>query len=156
MRGTYLLIMRLDRELADLEVGRLGRFTFAAGFYLYVGSAFGAGGVRARLAYHARRHKPRPRWHIDYLRAHTALVETWSLVSEARLEQPLAAVLCVVPELSTPVERFGASDARGGSHPFYTPRRPPMHLLTESLVECVARLDEPRPVTLDIQHCEDH
>lgn len=156
MKGSYLLIMRLDRELADLEVGRLGRFTFAAGFYLYIGSAFGAGGVRARLAHHARRHKPRPRWHIDYLRAHAALVETWSLVSEARLEQPLAAVLRAAPGLSAPVGRFGASDARSGSHLFYTPRRPPMDLLTEALVECVARLSEPRPVTLDIQHYEEH
>lgn len=156
MKGSYLLIMRLEQELADLAIGRLGRFTFAPGFYLYVGSAFGAGGVRARLAYHARRHKPRPHWHIDYLRAHAALVETWGLVSEVRLEQPWAAVLRDAPELSTPVPRFGASDAAGGSHLFYAPRRPSLRLLTESLVECVARLAEPRPVTLDIQHCEDH
>jgi Uri superfamily endonuclease len=40
------------------------------GYYLYLGSALGLGGLRTRIA---DRQKPslRPHWHFDYLRAHT-------------------------------------------------------------------------------------
>jgi Uri superfamily endonuclease len=35
--------------------------------YLYVGSAFGRGGLRARVGHHARR-AVRFHWHVDYIR----------------------------------------------------------------------------------------
>jgi len=37
------------------------------GYYIYIGSAFGPGGVRARMLRHLRADKPK-HWHIDYLR----------------------------------------------------------------------------------------
>ncbi|MEW8259618.1 MAG: DUF123 domain-containing protein, partial [Candidatus Thiodiazotropha taylori] len=60
----------------QIQVGRLGLCDFTRGWYLYVGSAFGPGGVAARCAHH-RRISPRPRWHIDYLRAVTNLRQIW-------------------------------------------------------------------------------
>ena len=64
--GTYALILHCpsDRPMA---VGRLGVITFEKGYFIYIGSAFGAGGVLARVKRHCRTDK-RLRWHIDYVR----------------------------------------------------------------------------------------
>ena len=52
-RGSYALHLRLARSRV-LQIGRLGRFTFPAGEYIYVGSALGAGGLRSRVGRHLR------------------------------------------------------------------------------------------------------
>ena len=51
--GTYALLLRLDKQ-ERITVGKLGTFDFPVGYYLYVGSALGPGGLRARLARHRR------------------------------------------------------------------------------------------------------
>ena len=53
MKGTYALVLQLERQ-EEIAIGKLGTFTFPAGYYLYVGSALGPGGLEARLA----RHRP--------------------------------------------------------------------------------------------------
>ena len=50
-KGTYVLIASLA-QMKRLEIGRLGTFDIKPGFYAYVGSAFGAGGLRARIGHH--------------------------------------------------------------------------------------------------------
>jgi len=80
--GTYALILRADRP-AHIHVGRLGAMNVAPGFYVYVGSAFGPGGLAARLARH-RAVEKRLRWHIDYIRAATQLEEVWYTNDEIR------------------------------------------------------------------------
>ncbi|HID24490.1 MAG TPA: DNA/RNA nuclease SfsA, partial [Planctomycetaceae bacterium] len=50
-RGSYLLILRLDRD-HPLAVGSLGHVLFPAGYYIYVGSAMH--NLSARLARHLR------------------------------------------------------------------------------------------------------
>ncbi|NIP37734.1 MAG: GIY-YIG nuclease family protein, partial [Candidatus Dadabacteria bacterium] len=64
--GTYTLIYR-NRSKTRVQVGRLGKIYIQPGYYIYVGSAFGPGGVRARVSRHFRKTK-RSHWHIDYLR----------------------------------------------------------------------------------------
>ena len=73
--GTYVLIL-WSRGVHRIRIGRLGELLTRPGFYVYVGSAFGPGGVRARVARH-RRGCSRPHWHIDYLRSRTRLEEVW-------------------------------------------------------------------------------
>jgi hypothetical protein len=51
--GSYALFLSLLHQV-HLAVGRLGAFDFPAGAYVYLGSANGPGGLRARLAHHAR------------------------------------------------------------------------------------------------------
>jgi Uri superfamily endonuclease len=63
--GTYALLSRPTKDVL-VSVGRLGTFRLGAGLFVYVGSALGAGGVRARVAHHLR-DKRRARWHIDAL-----------------------------------------------------------------------------------------
>ena len=49
--GTYALLLEI-REPTELRVGRLGHIHFDSPFYLYFGSAFGPGGLGARLKHH--------------------------------------------------------------------------------------------------------
>ncbi len=120
--GTYILLIYLRRgEL--LSIGRLGSHRFSRGWYLYVGSAFGPGGVAARCNHH-RRVSPRPRWHIDYLRAAAPLRAIWFSHEPERLEHDWADVLGGVWGLSAPVEGFGTSDCGCSSHLFYAASRP--------------------------------
>lgn len=138
-KGTYLLILRLDTDLTGLAIGRLGRYDFAAGYYLYLGSAFGAGGLAARLAHHRRAVKPHPHWHVDYLRACTHLIETWAVGSGMRKECCWTQGLAESPGLSFPVPSFGASDNGCVSHLLYSARRPALRLLTDTLLDSLAR-----------------
>jgi len=50
-KGTYILIARVS-QMKRLAIGSLGEFDIIAGFYAFVGSAFGSGGLRARIGHH--------------------------------------------------------------------------------------------------------
>ncbi|RMD73601.1 MAG: GIY-YIG nuclease family protein [Chloroflexi bacterium] len=116
--GTYLLHLRLTQPLNQLAIGRLGRFDLVAGHYYYVGSAFGAGGLAARLRRHCLVNK-RPHWHIDYLRPYLELEMIWVATGKERLECRWCTALATVPGLVRPVPHFGASDTGCGGHLFY-------------------------------------
>jgi len=64
-KGTYILIARV-LQLKHLDIGSLGELDIVPRFYAYVGSAFGSGGLRARLGHHLES-TAEPHWHIDYL-----------------------------------------------------------------------------------------
>ncbi|HNP87319.1 MAG TPA: GIY-YIG nuclease family protein [Kouleothrix sp.] len=151
MKGVYLLILSLRTELADLTIGRLGRFRFAPGYYLYVGSARGPGGIAARLAHHERSSQARPHWHIDYLRVHAALTETWGIATnDAELERCWARELAGTPGLNIPAPGFGASDSNAPSHLFYAQAMPMRQALLETLLHCAEGLGA-HEFTLDIR-----
>ncbi|MDG6902673.1 MAG: GIY-YIG nuclease family protein [Nitrososphaerota archaeon] len=61
--GLYQLVIRLKRK-QSIGVGRLGRFAFPSGYYVYTGSA--RRGLESRIARHLRKEK-RLRWHVDYV-----------------------------------------------------------------------------------------
>jgi Uri superfamily endonuclease len=48
-RGTYILIASV-LQMKRLKIGRLGTYDLLPDFYAYVGSAFGPGGLRARIS----------------------------------------------------------------------------------------------------------
>ena len=73
MKGSYVLLIHLTGSVS-LTVGRLGRFYFPAGYYIYFGSALG--GLEARIGRHLRQHK-KTHWHIDWLTAVGNLVQVW-------------------------------------------------------------------------------
>lgn len=85
------------------------------GWYLYVGSAFGPGGLRARLAHHAKK-AAKPHWHIDYLRLRTQLAEVWWLADSRRLEEQWVESVLSIRGARLPVPGFGASDSQQLSH----------------------------------------
>jgi Uri superfamily endonuclease len=122
--GSYILVLEVERPVHRLQVGKFGCFDVAAGFYLYVGSAFGSGGLPARLAHHARREKPRMHWHVDYLRREAVLHEAWIAAGPERLECVWCRALAAHPALTIPIPRFGARDTGCAAHLFYTPKAP--------------------------------
>jgi len=120
--GTYVLV--LSSRSADLiQIGKLGDLRLQSGFYLYVGSALGPGGVRARLAHHLKV-SLRPHWHIDCLRAHTRIEEIWYCLDDQRLEHVWAKHINLAEGASVPLLGFGSTDCGCESHLFFFERRP--------------------------------
>lgn len=75
--GTYALILLSDSN-ARVQIGRWGEIELVPGYYLYVGSAFGPGGVRARVSRHCRADKPK-HWHISFMHTTGNRVVAWPL-----------------------------------------------------------------------------
>ena len=120
--GTYALILSSSLDQI-LSIGRLGQLHVRPGFYVYVGSAFGPGGVKARIAHHARLSR-RPHWHIDYLRRVAQLNEIWWTHDPIRREHQWAALFGHMRGSSIPLSRFGSSDCTCASHLYFLPKRP--------------------------------
>lgn len=127
--GTYVLLLENDATASpvgktSVQVGRWREIEFKAGYYLYVGSAFGPGGVRARVLRHCRSQKPK-RWHIDYLRAVASPLGVWYTHDPIPREHAWAEILRGMDGMS-PIRGFGCSDCRCESHLFHTLTAPDM------------------------------
>jgi len=111
-RGVYQLVIRLERE-TPISVGRLGRFLFPPGLYIYTGRA--KRGLGRRIARHYNRGQRRF-WHIDYLLAAPSARLLGAIVSAAQAEQE-----CFVHQQTgkrlgaeSLVLGFGSSDCKSG------------------------------------------
>ena len=122
--GTYVLVVFVP-QMKRLKIGRLGTYDIIPGFYAYVGSAFGPGGLRARIDHHLES-VAQPHWHIDYLLAVAEPVEVWYALADRKLERDLAELMERSSRFRMPIPRFGSSDYRRSrtSHLFYSKRRP--------------------------------
>ncbi len=112
--GTYALLLR-GEEPQEIAVGALGEMTVRPDVYVYVGSAFGPGGLRARVARHVRGDGAL-HWHVDYLRAVTTLEAVWYTHDPERRECTWAEILRSQSDASVPVDGFGASDCTCPAH----------------------------------------
>jgi Uri superfamily endonuclease len=115
--GTYVLVLRFSRRL-EIVVGKLGMLEAQPGYYVYVGSAMGPGGLAARVGRHFRSEKPL-RWHVDYLRAAAQIEEVWYTTGKSHRECRWASVLKSLPGASASLVGFGASDCGCPSHLFF-------------------------------------
>ena len=116
-KGTYILIMKAEM-MAQIAIGKLRVLNVRPGYYAYVGSAFGSGGLKARISHHEKIAR-RPHWYIDYLRKEIDLIRVYFDDSGERLEFRWAKILEEMPEASIPLIGFGASDCDAKSHLFY-------------------------------------
>lgn len=114
--GTYILLLKSVSE-SHVVIGKWGKLAVLPGWYLYVGSAFGPGGIRARVSRHCRTEKT-CRWHVDYLRKVTTLASVWYSHAPERLEHEWAAAVRSMRG-AEPVAGFGCSDCRCESHLFF-------------------------------------
>ena len=130
-KGVYALIMRTDRS-RRIQIGRLGRFRFFAGTYVYVGSAWGPGGLAARIGRHLKKVNQR-RWHIDYLRQYVTMKEIWVSRCKPSGEHVWAEAVGRFEKASVPVEKFGSSDCRCPAHLFYLPDPPSIQQFNQTL-----------------------
>jgi len=120
--GTYVLLLHLPTD-ERLTIGKLGTYDFPAGWYAYVGSAFGSGGLVGRLKYHMKPVES-PHWHIDYLRQSARLEEIWLSPSSERREEEWVDLMLEIPGSIVAVDGFGASDTHKESHLIYFDVRP--------------------------------
>ncbi|MFO0806751.1 MAG: GIY-YIG nuclease family protein [Gemmataceae bacterium] len=107
--GTYIAFYYLARPVKRFRIGALGTFDFPAGYYAYVGTAFGGGGVKKRTERHRTRIS-NARWNIDYLKRHCKPVALWWTHDRAKVEFHWAEILGSMPGRSFPAPRFGAAD----------------------------------------------
>ncbi len=121
VHGTYLLLLECNIN-AVLSIGKLGKMNTETGYYLYVGSAFGPGGIHARVGHH-QQIASRPHWHIDYFHTVVELVDTWC-VHGSRCEHDWAHSLEHSETASVPLKGFGSSDCNCVTHLFYFRRKP--------------------------------
>ena len=134
--GSYALVLR-NHSAARIQIGRWRNICFAAGYYIYLGSALGPGGVRARVSRHCRQKKIN-HWHIDYLSQFARPIGAFYSHQPNRLEHQWAQALRGTNSLSA-VTGFGCSDCRCHSHLFRTDRAPASALfakITGGEVEC--------------------
>jgi Uri superfamily endonuclease len=118
--GVYHLVVRL-RTSRTLQIGRLGRFRFPAGYCIYTGSA--RNGLEHRLARHRCTQK-KLHWHIDYLLRAAQLVDVVAFPTRTRAECARNRRLLSLPGAAVPVTGFGSSDCRCAAHLVYFSGRP--------------------------------
>ena len=106
-KGAYLLALRLDRpvDLFRRNAGWQGE----PGLYVYAGSAYGSGGLKARVARHLASTK-RLHWHIDHLTVGAASIS--ALISPGAFECALVERLLASGAFDLPHPGFGSSDCR--------------------------------------------
>jgi Uri superfamily endonuclease len=132
LSGTYALILHAS-SATSIRAGALGQLAVEPGWYLYVGSAFGPGGLRGRMMHHLNN---RPaRWHIDALKTVAPIQDMWYCTVPVLLEHIWAQACLANPNLHLPWKGFGASDCRCSAHLFYSVDRPTLAEFEEHLKE---------------------
>lgn len=131
-RGTYALVLSLESE-RKIAVGKLGRFIFPAGYYIYVGSA--RGGISQRVQRHLRGggegSGKKLRWHIDYLIQQAKVIEVW--YTEDSQECLWASTASEMNQGQILISGFGSSDCRCPSHLIYFPLLPSFDVFQQML-----------------------
>jgi Uri superfamily endonuclease len=115
--GTYTLVLSSTNE-KPVKIGKLGTLLVKPGFYVYVGSAFGPGGLRARIRHHLL-NSSRPHWHIDYLGPTLRLYQIWYTYDPTRREHQWAEVHAGTRGTAMALPGFGSSDCSCPSHLFF-------------------------------------
>ena len=105
--GAYVVVVALSRPL-PLRLPRIAA-KLLPGRYAYCGSAYGPGGLRARLARHLKQGKAL-RWHVDHL-TEAGHVSALVALPDGK-ECDLRAALQAEPGVTAPIPGFGSSDCR--------------------------------------------
>jgi Uri superfamily endonuclease len=118
-RGTYALLLYLA-ENKRISIGHLGDFDLLPGDYVYVGSAFGSGGLRARLKRHYKIEKKK-QWHLDWFLPHASIKGVCYRFGPERYECDWVQELISIKGAKYPVPGFGSSDCvkKCGAHLIY-------------------------------------
>ena len=118
-KGTCLLFLS-NTKSQKINIGKQGDYLILSGLLVYIGSAFGSGGLRGRILHHLKINQ-KCHWHIDYLLQKMPVGQVLYTENPSRLGHEWAMLLEKIPKLSIPVKRFGASDCQCASHLFHIP-----------------------------------
>ena len=133
--GTYALVLTFSERL-EILVGRLGTLVLQSGFYVYVGSAFGPGGLAKRVGRHAQAGK-KCRWHIDYLTAVTTVDAVWYTADNVHRECQWADAFRQMRGATVPLDGFGSSDCQCRSHLFFFQTRSSLRAFRQRLLRSI-------------------
>ena len=139
--GTYAILLK-NVSHRTIQVGRWKEVSFDRGYYLYIGSAFGPGGLDARVGRHCRKQKNK-RWHIDYLTDTMDVSCIWVDTGGRRLEHEWAGLLQAFDMFET-IDGFGCTDCDCKSHLFHSVTMPSgetMKTLLPGDVQCMKPTD---------------
>lgn len=129
--GAYVLRIALERAVI-LPRGRWRGRQVDEGVYLYAGSAWGPGGLRARLRRHLKAAKTL-RWHVDAL---TNIAGVSAILARPGGRECAFTAALLDKGATAPLPGFGASDCR----------RCPAHLLKLAMDWDLAALARPGDV----------
>ena len=121
-KGTYILFLQADKD-TKIDVGYLDVVSFKKGYYIYIGSALGPGGLESRLVRHLAK-KKKAHWHIDYLTVNPnfesiSYMEIFSLEKiECTINDILQEEVLSGKQFSI-IPNFGSSDCGCKSHLIY-------------------------------------
>jgi len=107
--GAYLLWIALTRPLRIAPKSFKKKLMLPPGCYVYAGSAYGPGGLRARVGRHLRRNKAQ-RWHVDWITLHDTIGQVWIVPGAS--ECTLISHVLSLPGSRIPIPGFGSSDCR--------------------------------------------
>lgn len=121
-RGVYFLVIKLGKT-QEIKVGKLGKFSFPKGYYIYTGSALK--NLDARIKRHLKKQK-RKFWHIDYLLAckNAKIMKIFKIKTSLKLECKLNHKLRKKLRASVVIKKFGSSDCNCDSHLLYLRKNP--------------------------------
>lgn len=128
MRGTYCLVIKLDRS-SKIPVGKLGTFDFPKGYYVYIGSAMN--GFESRVGRHIKPSSEKKKhWHIDYLLDKSKVVDVVLIPSDDKRECEIAKKVGRHGKVTAP--GFGSSDCNCDTHLFHFDKSP----MVEEMLLC--------------------
>jgi Uri superfamily endonuclease len=146
--GTYILLLSASasRSVMIGRTGRLGRMAVRPGYYLYVGSAMGPGGLAGRLGHHLTpADQLRAKWQVDFLRLVCRVEEVWYTTDPTRRECQWAGCVRDLPGAEIPLARFGATDCNCPTHLPYFAAKPSLEVFR-------AKVDRLTPPGCQVQH----
>jgi len=138
-KGLYILLGYVTKDVS-INVGRLGTILFRRGFYLYIGSAKGAGGLYTRLKRHLLRSK-KTRWHIDYLTVNPHFKPLFIFyTTNLDLSEDIIVSTLVNHGFKIAVKGFGSTDdVKVESHLLYT-QEEPLKTIVVKVLQAVKKL----------------
>jgi Uri superfamily endonuclease len=107
-KGAYLLVMRSRQAIKVAPPGSVP-CRLMPDWYFYAGSAWGSGGLRARIRRHFQRAKT-VHWHIDRLTVNAAEMAALAVADGKECE--LVSKLVESQRFAVAVRGFGSSDCR--------------------------------------------
>jgi len=135
--GGYAIIIRIEKNI-KIELFKKN-IDVKPGFYVYIGSACGPGGLRARILRHLKRTK-KIRWHIDKItsniNAKVIIIIYSDKVQGNSFERKVSS--CLFRKGLDYIEKFGSTDDKENiSHLFYSKYLDKLSLL---LKECIMEI----------------
>lgn len=107
LQGTYILFIRIKAEIS-IEI-RKKKVKLQPGYYVYIGSAFGVGGLSSRLHRHMRKTKKK-HWHIDQVTmSKSTQIEGIGISLEKKNECQIASIFSSIKNIKI-ISGVGNSD----------------------------------------------